>query len=167
MAYESRYQETCCQLKAVGNDDQRFKLALHIHPKDVEELQLTDREMWMVVPWTPWDGVPPDVQREKQGTLVFMRNLGPPKFRRSPLVRLGRNGWAHWLRTIDRGLVQGFVEAAISEEATPVVPLSEAASLDDVQEICPSKLRVERHADAPALIVYPRECLVMDGSLIY
>ena len=167
MAYRNHYQETCCGLRVAGNDNHKFKLVLHIHPKDVEELHLADRQMWIVLPRTSEAEVPPDVRREKQRALVFMPNLGPPDYIRSPVVRLGRNGWAHWSRTVDRRLVQGFVEAAISEEATSEVPISEAISPEDVQAIYPSDVRVERHADTTALIVYPSKCLILDRSLIY
>lgn len=161
------YQETCCQLTAVGVDYQEFECVLHIHPKDVEELHLADRRKWMLLRGIPKADSPPEVRREKQGILIFLPDLEPWKSRKAPAVRLGEVGWAHWYQKVSRRVLEDFVEAAISEGSLSKELISEAANFEDVRSISTSNVRVERIEDVPALVIYPRECLILDGSLVY
>ncbi len=161
------YTESCCLLAAVDHDDQKFVCTLHIHPTDVEKLHLTHRQSWILLRGIPKADSPPEVQREKQGTLIFLPNPDSSRFMRSPLVRLGNNGWAHWRQTVSRGLVQAFAEAAISEGALSRELISETANLEGIQSISTSNLRVEQIDDAAALVICPKECLVLDRSWIY
>lgn len=84
-------------------------VTLHIHRTDAARLGIGHKEMWALVPWSPWQNVTEEERQAHEGTIAFVKADYVTGFGKIPTVALSTTGSGRWTKTLKREWIERYL----------------------------------------------------------